>query len=117
MRSVAMTETIVRKNPAGRWLPRPGMRGKPMMWKEVVLEAGLGFNRLGRIVAALIILASFLPAIWIVYPYVVGNVASTQPWIHVEEAVNQWVRSVGTIVASLVLLGIGIRSAAAVSGE
>jgi ABC-type transport system involved in multi-copper enzyme maturation permease subunit len=117
MRAVAMTETIVRKNPAGRWLPRPGMRGKPMMWKEVVLEAGLGFNRLGRIVAALIILASFLPAIWIVYPYVVGNVASTQPWIHVEEAVNQWVRSVGTIVASLVLLGIGIRAAGAVSGE
>jgi ABC-type Na+ efflux pump permease subunit len=35
----------------------------------------------------------------------------------VEEAVNQWVRSVGTIVASLVLLGIGIRAAGAVSGE
>jgi ABC-type transport system involved in multi-copper enzyme maturation permease subunit len=93
------------------------MRGKPMMWKEGVLEAGFGFNRLGRIVAALIILASFLPALWIVYPYVVGNVPSNQPWIHVEEAVNQWVRSVGTIVASLVLLGIGIRAAGAVSGE
>jgi ABC-type transport system involved in multi-copper enzyme maturation permease subunit len=119
MRSVAMTETIVRKSRAGRrrWLPRPGMRGKPMMWKEVILEAGLGFNRLGRIVVALIILASFLPAIWIVYPYIVGNVPSNQPWIHVEEAVNQWVRSVGTIVASLVLLGIGIRAAGAVSGE
>src|SRR5712692_7037532 len=119
MRAVAMTETIVRKSRAGRWrwLLRPGMRGKPMMWKEVILEAGLGFNRLGRIVVALIILASFLPALWIVYPYVVGNVPSTQPWIHVEEAVNQWVRSVGTIVASLVLLGIGIRAAGAVSGE
>jgi ABC-type transport system involved in multi-copper enzyme maturation permease subunit len=119
MRAVAMTETIVRKRRPGRWrwLPRPAVRGKPMLWKEVILEAGLGFNRLGRIVAALIILASFLPALWIVYPYVVGNVSSQQPWIRVEEAVNQWVRSVGTIVASLVLLGIGIRAAGAVSSE
>jgi ABC-type transport system involved in multi-copper enzyme maturation permease subunit len=119
MRSVAMTETIVGKVRAGRrhWLPRPAVSGNPMLWKEVILEAGLGFNRLGRIVVALIILASFLPALWIVYPYVVGNVPSGQPWIRAEAAVNQWVRSVGTIVASLVLLGIGIRAAGAVSGE
>jgi ABC-type transport system involved in multi-copper enzyme maturation permease subunit len=119
MRTVAMRETIIRKRmlDRSRWMPRPSVGGKPMIWKEVILEAGLGFNRLGRIVVALIILASFLPALWIVYPYLVGNISSQQPWMRVEEAFNQWIRSVGTIVASLVLLGIGIRAAGAISGE
>src|SRR5207253_7702589 len=99
------------------WARRPPVRNKPMLWKEINLEAGLGFNRLGRIVVALIILASFLPALWIGYHYLMADVPSRQPWIRVEEAVNQWVRSVGTVVASLVLLGIGIRAAGAVSGE
>jgi ABC-type transport system involved in multi-copper enzyme maturation permease subunit len=117
MRVVAMAQSHVRKRLAlsWRWVPRPAVRGRPMLWKEIVLESDLGFNRLGRIVVALIILASFLPALWIIWPFLVGD--SPQPWVRVEEAVNQWVRSVGTIVASLVLLGIGIRAAGAVSGE
>jgi ABC-type transport system involved in multi-copper enzyme maturation permease subunit len=118
MRAVAMAQSHVRKRSSAtrwRWMPRPAFRGKPMLWKEIVLESGLGFNRLGRIVVALIILASFLPALRIIWPFLVGD--PRQPWIRVEEAVNQWVRSVGTIVASLVLLGIGIRAAGAVSSE
>jgi ABC-type transport system involved in multi-copper enzyme maturation permease subunit len=117
MRAVAMAQTHIRKRSGlrWRWMRRPAFRGKPMLWKEIVLESGLGFNRLGRIVVALIILASFLPALWIIWPFLTGDTG--QPWMRVEEAINKWVRSVGTIVASLVLLGIGIRAAGAVSGE
>jgi ABC-type transport system involved in multi-copper enzyme maturation permease subunit len=119
MRAVAMTESIqrTRKRRQSWWKLRPPVRGKPMLWKEINLESGLGFNRLGRIVVALIMLASFLPAIWIGYHYFFDSNPVKQPWIKVEEAVNQWVRSVGTVVASLVLLGIGIRASGAVSGE
>ena len=87
-----------------------------MLWKELVLEPGLGFNRLGRIVIALIIFASFIPAARIAWNYFF-EAQFLQPWTWVEEAINKWVRSVGTIVASLVLLGIGIRAAGAISGE
>jgi ABC-type transport system involved in multi-copper enzyme maturation permease subunit len=124
MRVVAMAQTTVRKRPAGNWqwirrpawLPRPAFRGRPMLWKELILEPGLGFNRLGRIIIALIIFASFIPAARIAWNYLF-EAQHLQPWVWVEDAINQWVRSVGTIVASLVLLGIGIRASGAVSGE
>jgi hypothetical protein len=124
MRAVAMAQTLVRKRSAWNWrwirrpawMPRPAIRGRPMLWKEIILESGLGFNRLGRIVIALIIFASFIPAVYIAADYLLETHLQ-QPWVRVEEAINRWVRSVGTIVASLVLLGIGIRAAGAVSGE
>jgi ABC-type transport system involved in multi-copper enzyme maturation permease subunit len=117
MRAVAMTESIqwTRKRRQSWWKLRPPVRGKPMLWKEINLESGLGFNKLGRIVLVLIILASFLPALWIAYHYFFADVPYQR--IPVEEGINQWVRTVGTVVASLVLLGIGIRAAGAVSGE
>src|SRR5439155_11634177 len=96
MRAVAMTESIQRTQKSRRsWRTvRPPVRSKPMLWKEINLEPGLGFNRLGRIVVALIILASFLPALWIAYHYFFATIPYQQPWTKVEEAVNQWVRSV-----------------------
>jgi ABC-type transport system involved in multi-copper enzyme maturation permease subunit len=138
LRSVAMRETVVGHRKAPRLLRtwRPIVRGRPMLWKEIILESGLGFNRLGRIVVGLIILASFLPALWIGYHFLSDDqdpvgwnppspgfavfprmVKPQLGWNRVEEAVNEWVRSVGTIVATLVLLGIGVRAAGAVSGE
>lgn len=123
MRAVAMAQTLVRKRPRNwqwlrrpAWLPRPAIRGRPMLWKELILEPGLGFNRLGRIVIGLIIFASFIPAARIAWNYFF-EAQNLQPWAWVEVAINKWVRSVGTIVASLVLLGIGIRASGAVSGE
>jgi ABC-type transport system involved in multi-copper enzyme maturation permease subunit len=118
MRAVAIQQSHVRIRAKRRWhWPRPPVRSKPMLWKEITLESGLGFNRLGRIVLALIVLGSFVPAVWIGYHYLMLDSVSRPPWIRIEEAVNQWVRSVGTVVASLVLVGIGIRAASAVSGE
>jgi len=118
LREVAMVESQVRRRQRRRyrWIPRPSVRGRPMLWKEINLESGLGFNWLGRIVLACIILASFLPAIYVGSDYLLDS-PFRMPWIRVEEAINQWVRTVGTIVATLVLLGIGIRAAGAVSGE
>jgi ABC-type transport system involved in multi-copper enzyme maturation permease subunit len=119
MRVVAKSETYLRPSKVRRlrWVGRFPVRTRPMLWKEINIEAGLGFNRLGRIVVAFIILASFLPALWIGYHYLFDARGFQQPWARVEEAVNEWVRSVGTIMATLVLMGIGIRAAGAVSGE
>src|SRR5262249_46803625 len=92
-----------------RWIP---VQSKPMLWKEIHLESRLGFNRLGRVVIILIALASFLPALSIAYAYMQDH-----SWNSLEMAVNKWVRAVGTLVASLVLLGVGLRAAGSVSGE
>jgi ABC-type transport system involved in multi-copper enzyme maturation permease subunit len=119
LRVVAQNEIIrrprknLRRLWSWRWLP---VRRKPMLWKELHLEARLGFNRLGRFVIILIALASFLPALWIGYEEL-PHILQGGGWDSLERAVNQWVRTVGTIVASLILLGVGLRAAGAISGE
>jgi ABC-type transport system involved in multi-copper enzyme maturation permease subunit len=118
LRPVAMASATIRPRRVQRFVRtwRPLVRKRPMMWKEIILESGLGFNRLGKVVLGLIILASFLPALWIGYHFF-NDSPTHYIWSRLEEAINQWVRTVGTIVATLVLLGIGIRAAGAVSGE
>jgi ABC-type transport system involved in multi-copper enzyme maturation permease subunit len=94
----------------GLWRPRIGSR--PMLWKEVFLETGLSGSRAGRVILVLIALASFWP--------IVRALAETRgPYSHMELSafVNRWVRSVGTIVAGLTLLGVGVRAAVTISGE
>jgi len=119
LRAVAQNEIIRRprnKLPrlwSWRWLP---VRGKPMLWKELHLEARLGFNRLGRIVIILIVLASFLPALSIGYQKL-PSLLQGAGWDNLGHDVNIWVRMVGTVVASLILLGVGLRAAGAISGE
>ncbi len=106
---------------------RPRVGRHPMLWKELFAEPGLSFNWFGRVIIAGIILVSFVPAVWIggrfLYdywhpqrgPWAMPPVAF--PWHLLADAYNQWVRLVGTLVASLMLLGIGVRAASSVSGE
>jgi ABC-type transport system involved in multi-copper enzyme maturation permease subunit len=100
---------------------------RPMLWKELFAEPGLGFNWFGRVIIAGIILVSFVPALWIagrfLYDYWYpasspwGGVPAGVRWYQVADAYNQWVRLVGTLVACLTLLGVGVRAASSVSGE
>ena len=107
---------------AERWL-RPG--DYPMLWKELCIDPGISFNRAGRILVVLIVMGSFVPALW--------NVGWLiwQAWISPElrpvyvgywsnmlgEAINAWVRQVGIAVACLTILGAAIRAASSVCGE
>jgi ABC-2 family transporter protein len=100
-----------------RW--RIGRR--PMLWKEVVVDPGLAFNRFGRALIVLIVLASFVPAVWIGVPRALAwrnNVWDhLRIWHSLGTAINLWVRVVGTAVACLTLVGVAARAAGSVTGE
>jgi ABC-type transport system involved in multi-copper enzyme maturation permease subunit len=89
----------------------------PMIWKEVYAEGGLQLNSLGRIVAGVLLLASFLPIIIIVWVYV-DNGFHARGWDEVSEAINAaQMRFVGTVVACLLLLAVVVRAAGSVRSE
>src|SRR5205085_11136343 len=60
---------VRKKGAVGRVRRRPRVGRHPMIWKEVFAEGGLRLNSFGRIVAGVLFLASFLPAIIIIYLY------------------------------------------------
>jgi ABC-type transport system involved in multi-copper enzyme maturation permease subunit len=109
-----------------RHRPRVGLR--PMLWKEIWTEPGLSFNRFGRILVGAIILASFIPALWFAGQFFLVQLSpqTARVWFGpagmtfrggLAEAINSWVRVVGTLVACLTLLGVAVRAAGSISGE
>jgi ABC-type transport system involved in multi-copper enzyme maturation permease subunit len=92
-----------------RRLPPVGPR--PMVWKELHAEGGVRVHWFGRIFVAVLVLASFLPLwlIWEDYERTGGRFFAEQ--------VNVWVRTVGTLVAVLMLVAVAVRAAGGVSGE
>src|SRR5205823_10268489 len=106
---------------ARRRRKRHPVGGDPMLWKEVFVETGPRLHWLGRLLVALLVLASFAPAVWIVALYldeeVIHRTRPFSPAFGLNEQMNLWVRPVGTIVACLLLLGVAVRAAASVGGE
>jgi hypothetical protein len=99
---------------AGR---RPRVGRHPMIWKEVFAEGGLRLNSLGRIVAGVLVLAGFLPAIIILWMYFDRDFG-TMSWRQVGESMNAGqMRFVGTTVAVLMLLAVVVRAAGSVRSE
>jgi ABC-type transport system involved in multi-copper enzyme maturation permease subunit len=98
------------------WRPRPGRRA--LLWKEVWAERGLSFNWFGKGVILLIVLASLIPAVWLIGDFLLD--ISRKGYFDengLARAVNVWVRLVGTMVACLTLLGVAVRAASSISGE
>jgi ABC-type transport system involved in multi-copper enzyme maturation permease subunit len=122
VRPLALLDGAVKPKPRSerrrwlRWRPRPGRH--PLLWKEIWAEPGLTFNWFGKAILLLIILASLIPALWLVGDFLVR---SGELWYaqaeQLEQSVNTWVRIVGTLVACLTLLGVAVRAASGVSGE
>ncbi len=99
-----------------RWRPRPGRQ--PLLWKEIWAEPGLSFNWFGKAILLLIILASIVPALWLVGDFLLRGANFMMSNIpELANSVNVWVRIVGTLVACLTLLGVAVRAASAISGE
>jgi ABC-type transport system involved in multi-copper enzyme maturation permease subunit len=100
---------------------RPRVGQHAMIWKEVYAEGGLRLNALGRIVAGVLFLASFLPVIIIVWVYFDGGFRGWNnrgPWEQATEAINQaQMRFVGTVVACLLLLAVVVRAAGSIRSE
>jgi ABC-type transport system involved in multi-copper enzyme maturation permease subunit len=102
-----------------RFVPHSPGR-EPMLWKEIFAEPGLAFTGAGKVVVALIILASFAPALWIfgktgVFVWF-GN-PWRETWPALQESLNLWIRLTGSGVAALTLIGVAVRAAGTISGE
>ena len=120
LRALALPEPTVRPPwRRGRLLPhlRPRVGGNPILWKELWAEPGLMVNAFGKTLMGLIALVSLLPALWIV------GTSGLRWWEggRFNEGlglfINLWVQVVGTLVASLMLLGVAVRAANSISGE
>src|SRR5581483_1772903 len=98
------------------WRPRVGRRA--LLWKEVWAEPGMTFNWFGKAVLLLIVLVSFVPALWLAGDFLL-RFAEHGYWLwdDLGHDVNVWVRVAGTLVACLTLLGVAVRAASSVSGE
>jgi len=117
LRAVALREASrpVRKGLAARLWPRPRVGPRPMVWKEIHVEAGPRLHWMGRILVVLLVLASFVPAIWIIVEN--SESGGYNPWRILHQEMNIFIRIVGTLVACLMLLGVAVRASGSVSGE
>lgn len=105
-------------------VPRPKIGSRPMLWKEIIVEGGLRFGRVGRAVILLLVLASFLPPVFIFVEYYQHTSRAFPVWqgyqawdIIVRDGMNAYARGIGSAVACLMLLGVAVRAAGAISGE
>jgi ABC-type transport system involved in multi-copper enzyme maturation permease subunit len=97
---------------------RPAVGDRPMLWKEVFAEPGLRLHWLGRIVLTLLVLASFVPLISIFDDFFQDQPEwRSSPYELLATEMNQWGRTVGAMVGSVLLLGVGVRAAGGITGE
>jgi ABC-type transport system involved in multi-copper enzyme maturation permease subunit len=119
--------------PSFHWL-RPRLGRSPMLWKEISAEPGMAFNWFGKAIVAVIIFVSFAPPLWLGAIYLTEDwviplwvniwgrwggptVRGWYNWRELPQDINIWVRVVGTIVATLTLLGVAVRAAGSITGE
>jgi ABC-type transport system involved in multi-copper enzyme maturation permease subunit len=136
VRGIALKETYarVKKLPlVWRLLGRPRVGGHPMLWKELFADSGLRFNWLGRVLAAVLVVASFVPVIFIVADFVdqlwrprnwrawrgfpPGWDDFNNPWYQLGWGMNIWERTVGVGAGCLLLLAVAVRAAGSITGE
>jgi len=91
---------------------RPKIGSHPMIWKEVFVEDGLRLGRLGKILLAVFIAASFLSLYSFVTIYSPRGAAWQTPYV-----ISIWSQSIGGVVACLLLLGVAVRAATSLIGE
>jgi ABC-type transport system involved in multi-copper enzyme maturation permease subunit len=112
-RSGLADEVVRRPTRVAVALRRPPVGGRPMVWKELHAEPGFRLHWMGRIILAVLVVASFFP-LWPIFQEFLERNGNTDM---LSEAMNVWARGVGTAVACLLLLGVAVRAVGSVSGE
>jgi ABC-type transport system involved in multi-copper enzyme maturation permease subunit len=105
------------------WWNWPRFKKNPLLWKELVIDPGFNLHRIARILLVALALASFVPAVAACYNYIIepmandGSPGSLILRYSFRKEIQEWVRTVGTLVACLTLLAVAVRAAGSVSGE
>jgi ABC-type Na+ efflux pump permease subunit len=88
----------------------------PLFWKEVVVESGSRRGKWGWLGLGLLLAFGFWPAVHLVAWY--GQLPGGGHGVEgVTRLMNAWVRILSGLVGSAMLLQVGLRAAASVSGE
>lgn len=93
---------------------RPPVSTQPVLWKERFIESAARLTRGAVVFYILAFLFAMLPLFLIGWYGLTGAFDSGR---ELEAVMNAYVRIAGTIVALLLLLGVGVRAASAVAGE
>src|SRR5262249_51680333 len=121
---------------------RPRVGRLPMIWKEVFVESGLRLNWIGWLLFGALFFLSFYLFVgdsrffdellgqpgrygnWLGIDRWIGLARLLNPgsmvgnrWMHLSLFFSPWVRTAGTIVACLMLVGVAVRASSSVSGE
>jgi ABC-type transport system involved in multi-copper enzyme maturation permease subunit len=130
LRAIALKESYgarKRSSLGVRLLGRPAIGKRPMVWKELFAEPGLRFHWLGKLFIVILVVASFLPVVYILgqffaeitarQSYRTGWRGYSDPYSDLAQGMNIWVRTVGTGAACLLLVGVAVRAANSITGE
>jgi ABC-type transport system involved in multi-copper enzyme maturation permease subunit len=123
LRRVALKETYgENRKLALHWriFGRPSIGNQPMLWKEIFAEPGIRLRWFGRISVLSLVALSILPVPFIVWEAFRGRPwinSSEEMWRQLAEGMNIYVRTVGSILATLGLLAVAVRAAGSLSGE
>jgi ABC-type transport system involved in multi-copper enzyme maturation permease subunit len=125
-----------------RWWDWPSLDTSPLLWKELVIEPGFRFGRLTRLLVLALALASFVPALATCYNFLIDRyegpaIADVDRFTLPQERrqietyqraalilvqnlrrdIQEWLKTVGTLVICLTVLVVAVRAAGSVSGE
>lgn len=125
LRRVALKETYGEdRKLALHWriFGRPAIGNQPMLWKEIFAEPGLRLRWFGRISVAALVMLTFLPVVFIALEFFrdrpwMNNPNDDWRWRMLRESMNVYVRTAGSIVATLALLAVAVRASGTLSGE
>ncbi len=126
LRARALKETAEpakRRRRGLRLWRRARLGEQPMLWKELFADPRLRIHWIGRLVVALLVLASFVPVGVIGYALLEGTIDGisgprSDPWEALAENTQMYVvRIAGTCVALLLLMAVAVRAASSISGE
>jgi ABC-type transport system involved in multi-copper enzyme maturation permease subunit len=91
------------------------LRDRPILWKEVAVEAGSLRGLAGLLVNGCLLAVVALPVLHVIYYH--GRAIATEPGSRLTDLINLWVRGASMLLGSLLLLQVAVRAAGSVSGE
>jgi ABC-type transport system involved in multi-copper enzyme maturation permease subunit len=97
-------------------LAPPGVsERRPMLWKELFIDAGLHRGPIGLLLTGLLAAAVFWPAVHVAYWY--GSPWTQGPDSRFADLINLWVRGLSMVLGFLMLLQVAVHAAGSISGE
>lgn len=90
-------------------------QGRPMLWKELFIDAGAHRSPLGWLLVGVLAMLVFWPAAHLAYFF--GSLFAPGPQSSLSDLMNFWVRMLSMVLGCLMLLQVAVHAAGTISGE